>query len=310
VKNIDLNGINLFQMQTCVTVAQYKSITKAADFLHTSQPALSKKIAQVEELLGLTLFIRGKNTSLRTTAEGLYLCNEWARMLGDFRSTYTSALGIQDTNTEHIVIVTTPSAESNLFISPVISEFRKIFPNVEIRVEYCTIPEAKDRLCAGTADVVMLIPYLNMIFNIEELKWQMIAHCPLSVGMLKTNPLAKKSSLTIKELETQRFVLPQNLEFTKYVSGICENHGFVPSVSYYAKYFHGISMCIGNDNEVIVTDRFLHSYYNSDCQYFDLPDTESGVMMATRRHESNILVQNFASNAIRIMRGLHYLNAS
>lgn len=310
MKYIDLNGISLFQMQTCVTVAQYKSITKAANFLHTSQPALSKKITQIEELLGLTLFIRGKNTNLRLTAEGQYLCSEWEKMLGDFRSTYTSALGIRDANTEHIVIVTTPSAETNLFISPVISEFRKSNPKVEIRVDYTTIQDAKERLCAGTADVAMITPYLNSIFNIEELKWQIVAYCPLSVGMLKTNPLAMKKSITVKDLETQHFVLPQSFEYTEYIAGICEKQGFTPTVSYYAKFFHGISMCIGNDNEVIVTDRFLQSYYNSDCKYFDLPDTESGVMMATRRYETNLLVENFAATARKILRGLNYLNAS
>ena len=77
----------------------------------------------------------------------------------------------------------------------------------------------------------------------------MIAICPLSVEMLKTNPLANRASLCVEDLRSQYFVLPQSTPFIKYISDICERHGFNPTISYYAEHFHAISMCIGTNNE-------------------------------------------------------------
>ena len=55
-----------------LVAAQEENITKAAEILHVSQPALSKQIMQLEEELGAKLFIRGKR-SLTLTEEGRFL---------------------------------------------------------------------------------------------------------------------------------------------------------------------------------------------------------------------------------------------
>jgi DNA-binding transcriptional LysR family regulator len=301
VKYVDLRGISLFQMETCVTVARYRNITKAAEALHTSQPALSKKISQIEEQLGVALFIRGKNTYLRPTPAGQYLCAEWDRLLDEFRSSFDSAAEIQKCKREHIVVATTPSAQISLFITPVVVDFRQCYPNVELRVDNCAISDAKDRLYSGLADVVLVNPFLSDLFDNEELKWQMVAVCPLSIGMLKTNPLARKESLTVEDLQTQQFVLTQNATYIRQITDLCEAHGFTPTVSYYSKFFHGISMCIGTNNEIFFTDRFLQSYHNENCAYFDLPHTKSGIMMAVRRHETNTYVGKFTETVLRIL---------
>ena len=300
MKYVDFKGIGLFQMETCVTVARYRSITKAASALHTSQPALSKKITQIEDQLGFTLFVRGKNTNLRTTPAGQYLCAEWDRILDDFRTSFDNAAEIQKCKIEHVVVATTPSAQMSLFISPVVSEFRQIYPNVELRVDNCSIKNAKDRLYNATADVVLINPFLSDLFETEELCWQMVAFCPLSVGMLKTNPLAQQKAVTVEDLKTQYFVLPQNTTYIQQINDLCTAHGFTPSVSYYSKFFHGISMCIGTNNEIFFTDRFLQSYYNDNCSYFDLPDTQSGIMMAVRRHEANLYVKAFTDTVLKV----------
>ena len=39
-------------------------MTRAADMLHLTQPTLSRQIAQLEEVLGATLFIRGRHLAL------------------------------------------------------------------------------------------------------------------------------------------------------------------------------------------------------------------------------------------------------
>ena len=53
-------------------IARAGNMTRAAETLHVSQPALSKQIKDLEQELGKKLFIR-KSTSLSLTDEGMLL---------------------------------------------------------------------------------------------------------------------------------------------------------------------------------------------------------------------------------------------
>ncbi|SFO96823.1 LysR family transcriptional regulator [Salibacterium halotolerans] len=65
--------MNLQMLEYFLTAAKEKSITKAADILFVSQPALSKQVSKLEETLGFPLFIRtSKGISLTHKGQKLY----------------------------------------------------------------------------------------------------------------------------------------------------------------------------------------------------------------------------------------------
>lgn len=70
--------LNLYKLKYVVTVAEEKSITKAAKKLYISQPSLSLSIHAIEDSLGTELFIRGKNSVTLTPAGQAYV--EWAKV--------------------------------------------------------------------------------------------------------------------------------------------------------------------------------------------------------------------------------------
>ncbi len=65
--------MEIHQLKTFVTVAREGSITRAAERLYLSQPAVSAHIKAIEETLGLTLFER--------TPKGMNLTNDGMRLL-------------------------------------------------------------------------------------------------------------------------------------------------------------------------------------------------------------------------------------
>ncbi|MHC5373678.1 LysR family transcriptional regulator [Enterococcus sp. LJL120] len=72
---MELRVLNYF-----LTVAQEKTISKAAEVLHLSQPTLSKQLKELENELGVQLFIRG-NREISLTEDGYYLVNRGREIL-------------------------------------------------------------------------------------------------------------------------------------------------------------------------------------------------------------------------------------
>lgn len=120
--------VTLGQIRAFVTVASTRSFTRAADVLHLSQPALTNRIRQFEEALGLSLFDR-HTRSVELTALGSDLLPTFRRLVGDFetavakaRESVTRAKGV-------IRLACLPSCAASL-LPDLIREFTEEAPGV------------------------------------------------------------------------------------------------------------------------------------------------------------------------------------
>ena len=68
-------------LQYFLAIAREQSISGAADYLHISQPTLSRQIKDMEEELGKQLFIRGSR-KITLTEEGMILRKRAEEILG------------------------------------------------------------------------------------------------------------------------------------------------------------------------------------------------------------------------------------
>lgn len=77
--------MELRQLQYFCTAAKYEHISKAADELLISQPALTRTIKQLEEELNISLF-ESKGRGIRLTPLGMYFYHVVSRLLDDLNS--------------------------------------------------------------------------------------------------------------------------------------------------------------------------------------------------------------------------------
>jgi DNA-binding transcriptional LysR family regulator len=137
-------NITLRQLQAFCTVARLGSFTKAASALHTTQPALSVQIGQLEGSLGLRLFDR-TTRAVAITSVGRELLPKAERTLAELASLVDSAAGLGTKNVGRVVVASLPSVASSL-LPEAIARFGEEFPGVQVML--------KDALGVEVTDLV------------------------------------------------------------------------------------------------------------------------------------------------------------
>src|ERR1700760_1109058 len=130
--------MKLQQLRFLAAVAQNDlNLTVAAAKLHTTQPAVSKQIKQLEEELGLSLFVRNGRAFTKITPAGervvvyaLRLLREAQNIKGisqEFKEEGNGALSIGTTHTQ-----------ARYVLPPAIRQFREKYPGVQFHLHQGT----------------------------------------------------------------------------------------------------------------------------------------------------------------------------
>ncbi|BBR56450.1 MULTISPECIES: LysR family transcriptional regulator [Pseudomonas] len=135
-------------LQCFEAAARHLSFTRAAEELHLTQSAVSKQVAQLEEMLRHHLFLRIRRRLQLTPAGSLYLA-EVNKILTqvDMSSRYVLTYGEQ---TEVLKVATQPSFGVRWLI-PHLKGFGKRYPNIHLDIRNEMEPFA---LLQGSADAV------------------------------------------------------------------------------------------------------------------------------------------------------------
>ena len=144
--------VNLELYRVFYTVAKCGSLTRAAEELYISQPAVSQAIKQLETQLGGQLFNRThKGMELSETGgKQIFPIVEKALKLFDQAESKYSEL--KDTATG-IVRICASDTVSTHFLLPYIKEYHEKHPNVNLILQNCTSSETIEMLKNGKGDI-------------------------------------------------------------------------------------------------------------------------------------------------------------
>ena len=147
--NQNLNYYKAFYM-----VAKYKNISKAADALFISQPAISKSLSRLEENLGCTLFSRtSRGVSLTADGEILYerIREAFAAIeAGEEELRHRTELGIGQLR---IGVSTTLC---KYILLPYLQNFIRQHPHIRITIECQSTLHTVELLESGQIDIGLI----------------------------------------------------------------------------------------------------------------------------------------------------------
>ena len=120
--------IRLHDLQVLMAVVQAGSMNKAANLLNTTQPAVSKTIAELEHTVGVRLLDRHRQ-GVEPTRHGRVLLDGGVAVFDDLRQTLQNIAFLDDPAAGNIRIGCSPSLAAS-FVSAVIDRVSRLFPRV------------------------------------------------------------------------------------------------------------------------------------------------------------------------------------
>lgn len=136
------------------TVAKYSNITKAAESLYISQPAVTMSIKKLEELLDTTLFVRNKR-GVTLTTEGKVLYEHVAQAMENIKigENKLSSLKTLETGSIRIGIGATLTKH---FLITYLEIFHKKYPKISINIDTSMTSEVLKKLDDGKIDIAII----------------------------------------------------------------------------------------------------------------------------------------------------------
>lgn len=197
-------NITLRQLRAFQAVMTTGSVTAAAEKLHLTQPALSKQLTGLEDVLGLRLFHRRSGMTITPTHEGVAFYKAIEATLENIENLPELAEEVARSNRRRLRFVSTPPLLNSPYIMSAVKRFGARFPDVRLALEQRSRLELEDWVTSRQVDLAFaLLPSEN----------------PLTMGrpcveteavavVAESHPLASRAEILRSELARERLILP------------------------------------------------------------------------------------------------------
>tara|TARA_R100001591_G_scaffold19480_9_gene26611 strand:- start:21381 stop:22301 length:921 start_codon:yes stop_codon:yes gene_type:complete len=178
------------------TVRRNFNLTEVANHLFTSQSGVSKHIKDLEDELGVELYIRKGKRLTGLTEPGKEMLKIVERMLLDANNIKRLAEHYSQQDTGKLTIATTHT-QARYVLPEVITQFKQRYPKVHLKLHQGSPDEIVKMMIEGEADIGIATEALG---NIPELVSFAYYHWQHAVIVPKEHPLIKQQKLTLADI--------------------------------------------------------------------------------------------------------------
>ena len=178
------------------TVRQGLNLTEAARVLFTSQPGVSKQIRELEEELGVDIFVRRGKRLVDLTEPGRAVVAVIERLLAEAENLKRVGQEFADQDAGGLTIATTHT-QARYALPGVVSEFRSRYPKVRLSLAQGSPTQIAEMVMRGEADLAIATESLDQYPELLTLPGYSWHHC---VVVPLKHPLLKLNGLTLEAL--------------------------------------------------------------------------------------------------------------
>ena len=220
--------MKLRQLEYFCAVAEAKSISAAARELHVAQPPISRQIAQLEEELGVQLFLRGSKGMVLTDA-GQNLYQQTQQIFQDIRRVEDSVRSVGTGMSGRIKLGAIYSAMP--YALDYIDIYHRLYPQVELFIRLGSPQELIELLNHGELHALFLRTAAREPSGLQE---RILGQDALELIMREDmDPAPELSEVPIERLEGVPMCLLRSDDlwgYNDYLMKECRRSGFEPNV--------------------------------------------------------------------------------
>ena len=189
--------MHIKQLRYFIAVAEHLNFTEAARSLYVSQPALSQQIADLEKQLNVKLFARNHHSVSLTPAGVIFLQEAYDIVAKSEQATQKVQIKDSSSITGTITIGYLGQYEKKI-IPDLVRILRQKCPLMNIKLSYVAIGKLYHGLENDEIDIGFCLSFGSQQLN--GLFYETLYTSGLSVLMRDDHPLAKKSTLKLKDI--------------------------------------------------------------------------------------------------------------
>lgn len=276
--------MDIAELQAFSHVAESGSFSRAAEQLHLTQPAISKRIAALENGLDTRLFDRiGRQIHL--TEAGKALLPRARRILLEVQDSKRALTNLTDRVAGRLSIGTSHHIGLHR-LPPALRSFNNAFPDVELDLHFMDSEQACAAVEHGDLELGIVTLPLEPLENLHtDLLWQ----DRLEFVVASDHELARHKHITASELASSAAILPSRGTYTRTVlENAFRPHGVMLTERLSTNYLETIKMMvsIGLGWSVLphtMVDEHMHVIRLKDIRL----ERQLGVVQHTERTLSN-----------------------
>lgn len=213
--------MNFYDLNCFVTLARLENYNKAAEFLFITQPALSKKIKNIEQELDLVLIDR-IGTKIRLNENGRIFYDFCIDILNKYKDL---KIDLENNNKDIITELSVIQSCNMPYLDVFLSEFMEEFKNIK----FSLFQHRQDSLNLYEWDFKI---YASK--NKNEHNATFLFSEDLTLAISKNNMLVNKEIITLKDIENMNlFLMPEGTWINLEIIDIFEKLKFRPKVRFF-----------------------------------------------------------------------------
>ena len=285
--------VSLDDFRALVVLAETLHFGRAADRLHVSQPALSKRIRRIEERVGGPVLMR-RHRDARLTEAGRLLVERGGQLLRE--SAATLVLAQRASRGETGVLRIGFGIASLLGLLPgVLLRFRRAYPGVQLQLRDMSTPEQVGALGEGSIDV----GFVRLPFSDPRLHLRPVLHERLVAALGPASPWTPR--LALRSVAAEPFILiarGRSASFYDHALSVCAAAGFAPHIVQEANELFTVLSLVGAGLGVSLVPRSAALMRLPGVRFREvrLPAAAWNIAIAWRRDAgTSLLVQRFVA---------------
>lgn len=254
--------MELRQLRYFIEIIKSQNYSNAAKNLFVTQPTLSWNMTKLQEEIGVKLMYQVGNKVMPTTA-GSLLYDKGLALIEELDDL------VEDLATENMAqrkeLVIGSNAIISPFFMPLIRELLELYPNLTITIEEDGSIKTQKKVANGELEIgIVSFPIVEADLDIEQNSFHTFQYHAY-VAMINTHPLAKKKSLSIRDLKNEVFSsMSRDYVLWHVLQNKARESGFRPKIGFMSNSHEVLIQNLLQDHSIALLPIQIKALYPSD----------------------------------------------